>query len=674
MSFQLVDSNPDERKFCSEEAMPDPGNITMENAFMSFLGMRGGLRHWSVSPVDLETGEQADKFADYYDYASPGNPPHSVHLGMGDESHSEIRYSDFKQQLNDTEVEDWLASHFTRSAMYDVSDLTKCTADDMVIDAPPILSGFDEDKDSVDWYTSKMLEADIDSDYANMLDDTSMGEYWGAVSYLRRLLAQHTGNSGDASSVLQQEEEFREPEVQTSINIDLADTWFYREVGSLFFGTEGTLTDVDSFWQFLFTTEPELSEGVDLAGFKSRVALTSGLTVDQLNEVPSPVTYATKATVQHLADSPEWLTATHRSLVTAEDFIIDEDKYVRLQEDATGCSATTYRVVGLPDDENPSHFTVDARTSQHQPEGDNDDTPAGQSLADIGATGAKHVFFFEDYDTAAAANCDPGDSLPSAGRRQLAEAAADIEATGEGSFDVKTEVAARVSKGRRRRRSRPPPPPFNPNGYIPTFSNGQIAKPSSWGGSFYGSVGGFDWEAVTCPDDRSKLCGASFTFEFNKESGGVLATFADKLGGAVTVVAGVNMMGGSWTQGTQSSYWATRSNGGRYRVTTNTKCRRGFEETLSLTLEREGKPPAWAGSLAKDIDTTNSGSITLTHGHCTEAHGGHSLGSAQTDANFIRITGGLSQTHSLKTCKAAGRVGAAGAKLYVGAGIFVSTL
>jgi len=118
------------------------------------------------------------------------------------------------------------------------------------------------------------------------------------------------------------------------------------------------------------------------------------------------------------------------------------------------------------------------------------------------------------------------------------------------------------------------------------------------------------------------------------------------------------------------SYWATRSNGNRYRVTYNTKCRRGFEETVSLTLSRDGKTPAWAGSLKDKITSTNSGTITLTHGHCTEAHGGHSLGSAQTDSNFIRITGGLSQTHTLAYCKDVKRVGAAAANLYFGAGIF----
>eukprot|EP01047_Picozoa_sp_COSAG01_P129932 COSAG01_NODE_59451_length_300_cov_0.766169_1_plen_99_part_11 len=50
--YQLYDSDPKKKQFCTHETVKSPGKITFEDSLLSFLGERNGLRHWSVSTKD----------------------------------------------------------------------------------------------------------------------------------------------------------------------------------------------------------------------------------------------------------------------------------------------------------------------------------------------------------------------------------------------------------------------------------------------------------------------------------------------------------------------------------------------------------------------------------------------------------------------------------------------
>jgi hypothetical protein len=683
MTFQLSDLKTSQRKYCYQESLRDSGNITMEDSFLSFLGMRKGLRHWSITPVDLDTGEAAEKMADYFDYAAPGNPPHSVHLNRNEKDFTEVRYVEFNEDLNTSEVNDWLKSQLMGSPeLVDVTDLTDCTIDSRVIDdTPAILDAFEEERYHVDWYTKAMLSLDIKEAYTGLLEDTYLDQYWGAVSYLRRLLAQQTADEVTSASSV--EDEYRTPAVETpSVRLDYTDPFFYREIGAtLLGGTNATSEDVTQFWKQMFFTSPRTADGVNMAGFIARVAEKSGLTDAQLNEVPAPVTYATKATVQTLAESPDWLHATHLSWVSgAEDFTVDDEQYVRVKVTGNGdCTGTVYKVNDVPDDANPTAFTLVAATSQHARDNPNVPEPVdevGSTLDALGLDSSTTVFFFPDYDTAAAASCDPAAAMPgAAGRRQLSEIS---ESKGndedlEWSTLEKPVMVTRQMKGsRRRRRSPPPPPPFNANAWAPTFAGSAIKKPGSWtvtsGSAIPGTPASIAF--ANCGDNPNVLCSAVLTVTFTDESDPPWDQVSGYLGCDLEVAAGVSMMGGRWFQRTTNSYYAIDGSGKSRKVSTPTKCKQGLEETLSVSLTGKRQPPKWAGSLKNSIEISQTGSLALTHGHCEMAHNGHSLDSARTDANFIRITGAYSQKYSLAVCREFG-VGGAAAEVYLEGGVWV---
>ena len=702
MSFQLTDSKPDQRRYCYQESVKDPGNVTIEDSFLSFLGMRGGLRHWSISPVDLETGEQAAKLADYFDYATSGNQtgnqtgnqPHSLHVNRNELDFNEVRYVSFEEELNATEVGDWLRSQFGGSVGL-VDTAVGCTVDDMVMGVPAILGAFEEEKNFVDYYTSAMLEIDIDGAYVELLDDTTLNQYWGAVAYLRRLLAQQTAELGGVQEADEgaTEEEVREPPVEShDLAIDITDPFFWREVGTAFLDENSTTADVAALWRSLFIMSPKTAHGVNMTGFITKVSQASGLSEAQLNDMPAQVTYETKTTLADLDITPDWLAGTHMSWTSGtKDYVIDEDQYVRFMESSAGdCNNAVYKVVDLPDDAYPDQFTVVVTTSQHAPEDPNVADPpieVGVSVATLGLDVSTTVFFFADYDTAATASCDPGLESPfSAGRRQLAEVSdgEDVELW-KGSDRSKPEVITRVTKGggrRRRRRSPPPPPPspppFNPAGFAPTFSGATLKKPSSWIGvnSEHGDLGGdiphtpASWSMTMCPDSRSLYCAAGLSVTFDGESSPPWNKVSEALGCDLEIDLGVALMGGKWNNPKTSSYMATRTNGKVYKISSSTKCKRGLEESITVTVTKEAQPPKWAGSLAKNIVSKNTGVLEITHGHCVLAHGSHSLAQAKKDANFIRVMGSVSQSHELNVCKKVG-VGGAHATLGIEGGIFV---
>jgi hypothetical protein len=297
--------------------------------------------------------------------------------------------------------------------------------------------------------------------------------------------------------------------------------------------------------------------------------------------------------------------------------------------------------------------------------------------------------FFADYSTAAAASCDPGLGSPVAvGRRQLAEVSMpesdseDIDVWKGSDIGSKLEGVNRVAKGSRRRRRAPaPPPPFNPANFVPTFSGATISKPSSWGaananrgnlaGEIPGTSGKATWGMTMCPDLRSGYCSAGLTVTFDKASAAPWNVVSTALGCDLSVNLGVALMGGKWNQPKTSSYMATRTTGKKYRVSSTTKCKRGLEESITVTVTKKAQQPKWAGSMAKDIVSTNTGVIQITHGHCVLAHSGSSLAQAKTNANFIRIMGAVSQSHSLQVCKDAS-VGGAHGTIGIEGGIFVS--
>jgi len=177
------------------------------------------------------------------------------------------------------------------------------------------------------------------------------------------------------------------------------------------------------------------------------------------------------------------------------------------------------------------------------------------------------------------------------------------------------------------------------------------------------------WSMTMCPDSRSLYCAAGLSVTFDGESSPPWNKVSEALGCDLEIDLGVALMGGKWNNPKTSSYMATRTNGNVYKISSSTKCKRGLEESITVTVTKEAQPPKWAGSLAKNIVSKNTGVLEITHGHCVLAHDSHSLAQAKKDANFIRVMGSVSQSHELNVCKKVG-VGGAHATLGIEGGIF----
>jgi hypothetical protein len=144
VSFQLLDSDPEKRYLCTKYSQADPGNVTFEDSMLSFLGMQNNLRHWAIGDKD-----DGIRIADYFDHNTEQHEPHSVHFNRNEPDFSELRYIDFNEQLTETQIQEWLDSHFFDKHMYDQTDNTECSADDIVQGVPSQMNAFSEEPNQV---------------------------------------------------------------------------------------------------------------------------------------------------------------------------------------------------------------------------------------------------------------------------------------------------------------------------------------------------------------------------------------------------------------------------------------------------------------------------------------------------------------------------------------------
>ena len=144
VSFQLLDSDPEKRYLCTKRSEADAGNVTFEDSMLSFLGIQNNLRHWAISDKDDDI-----RIADYFDHNTDKHEPHSIHFNRNEPDFSELRYIDFTEQLTEAKIQEWLDSHFFDKHMYDQTDNTECTAEDLVKGVPSQMHSFSEEPNQV---------------------------------------------------------------------------------------------------------------------------------------------------------------------------------------------------------------------------------------------------------------------------------------------------------------------------------------------------------------------------------------------------------------------------------------------------------------------------------------------------------------------------------------------
>lgn len=404
LEFQLYAEHPGKRQRCTQAEFKDPGNASFENSFLSYLGVHDQLRHWTIS------NEAGDRIADYFDDNTTARP-HSIHFDRDGPHPSELRYVQIDEQLDADSVAAWLEAHFPHRHVYDVNDLTSCSKQDMLTDTPAVLGPFLENPDSVDWYTKKMLKVDIDSDFTAMMSETSMQRYWGSAMYLRRLLDQEvTGAYVDADEDITPETN----ELHVDLNFD--DPWFWRELGTRL-GIAGSTRqeDLQSVWLTVANSFGEPS----VESVREQAAMRSGLSIEQLLSVPQPVEYVAKGTVDVV--SSEWLSTT--------DMTAFEPNW-NSTEPLDAAHVALYVVFGDGSSclDNPFKVTsIDGLYLQVQTVVAADDLGTSSNeeiLADVDLTTTaiergRLAFLYQTYTDAAAASCDPAESIPisNTGRR-----------------------------------------------------------------------------------------------------------------------------------------------------------------------------------------------------------------------------------------------------------------
>jgi len=132
ISYQLDDAQPDLRQFCSPRETEPSDNFMFEDSALSFLGLRGDLRHWAVSeqgePDENGTITTGRIVAEYFDHNSEGHMPHSIHMNRKEPDFVETRFHEFKEDLTEQEVADWLGEHFAQAHLYDMKNFTGCVS------------------------------------------------------------------------------------------------------------------------------------------------------------------------------------------------------------------------------------------------------------------------------------------------------------------------------------------------------------------------------------------------------------------------------------------------------------------------------------------------------------------------------------------------------------------
>ncbi len=400
--FQVHDALPLTRQFCSMDVGETVANNTFEDSFLSFLGMRDNLRHWSIG------NEDGEKLVDYFD-TNDNHEPHSIHMGRGTKEFTEFRYTEFEEELDDASIESWLARHFADSSVYDLDDWTHCEKWDMVKDAATGMDSMEENLDNVDLYSKELLDHDIDHDFSQALKETSFAAYWEAVRYQRREAIKRDASTDEIGA---EPDIDLEEEIFQGQEIEFDDPYFWRELATISgWDADTPEQEITDAWYDIVETygDDDYEDLYELGDVVSAVSNRTGLTMDELMTVLAPVTYEAKGVVVNA-------TSTH--------FAIDKLRYVVQGETSSHFDAasmatdgayivfdsdcgTVYKVTTDGDD-----VTVGLVTAEDDPDTSADEETVGPNVDITGLPDGTLAFVFYSYTDANDDTCDPAKPLP----------------------------------------------------------------------------------------------------------------------------------------------------------------------------------------------------------------------------------------------------------------------
>jgi hypothetical protein len=652
LSFQLYDGELSKRQRCIRKTVPKADNITFENSFLSYLGVRDQLRHWAIS------GRDGTRMADFYDDNSTGKP-HSILFDKGEPTTSEVRYIQLDEQLADSDITAWLNAHFTNSKVYDMNDITNCEQHSMQMATPAMMGQFKESPNSVDWYTQKMLKLQVDPTFDEAMAETSMRRYWGSAMYLRRLLAQQTADYR-SSNEYQYVPVVPQNAVEASLTLNFDDPWFWRELGTQWGMDNSTEQQyLDTVWLQVAASV----RGPRVEAVREQAAQRSGLTIQKLMTVPVPVKYVAKAKVidatgaefsatDIVSVQSNWnLTKTVKSV---DRQLNKADALYITFGNGSACSGSVYKV----SNSNSPNFTVQVVATADDPTTVvNDETLAAVALSTAQIPAGTLAFFYRTYIDASAASCDPSESFAasnSGSGRRLASQVAAYDAIGNETISSRRQLWF-----------------WGNNRYEDAFKFGKTCK-------FGGKDGpGDDWledklgfELPDALDHLGKIldysnvcCGDSD----NKKSLWFCMEILSCAAGSSDHVCGIQLktdlatypfvekwvdkLGIARVDASIGLATIADSGGKRYRPLQSNLgqglCKHGLEQKLAV--EITGKPtyplrPAF-WYIIDGPELTLSGKLALTHQHCTTAYYGKSRDAnkainnvkadASMDASFV---------------------------------------
>jgi hypothetical protein len=348
----------------------------------------------------------------------------------------------FNDGLDDNQVHQWLAANFEDSDLYQIEDLSaisECTTGARNMDTPVAINAFEEDRNSVDFYTKAMLTFNADEQFSSMLEYTSFTSYWGAAMYLRRLLAEQTADLGTASTTPSSPVTAdasplgRQMPTQRSLTIDFNDAFFWRELGTYLALSRNTST-LDAVWDGLKDAYNNTdiaacsSLGCTVATLQTEAANKSGLSVAELNTIPAPIFYKEKSTVANNSGSGirvddlgmQSLGFTQQKLVSIGDYVVFGPRPGTPGAQTCLNGTAVYVLTAVPDNPagstqlNLALVTFDPNNPLRDLAKTAEPIKRAATIAPVGA----RAFFFTNYFDAAKHTCDPGVSH-TARRRQL---------------------------------------------------------------------------------------------------------------------------------------------------------------------------------------------------------------------------------------------------------------
>lgn len=403
--FQVHDASPVARQYCAMDVSETPANHTFEDSFLSFLGVRDSLRHWSISDED-----GGSKLVDYFDSddASTNNRPHSIHMGRGTKDFSEFRYSEFQDELNATEIQSWLDRFFVSPSLYDTDDWSECEGWDMVKKAATGMDSFEEDVANIELYSKELQDTDIDHEFSRMMKHTSFAAYWEAVGQHRREDVKRRGDAELSSPALDLDEE-----ITYAQPISFDDPYFWREYVSTAGWAEDTSEgEIEEAWYSIAESygDDESEALYEWGDVVSAVSNRTGLSMDELITVLAPVTYEAKGVVVNVSGThfaidklrlvPQGDTSSHfdpASMATDGVYAVFSSQ-----------CGTVYKVTA----DDHQDVSVGLVTAADDPDSDANEETIGPDADMTALPDGALVFLFFSYADAVDDTCDPAKPLP----------------------------------------------------------------------------------------------------------------------------------------------------------------------------------------------------------------------------------------------------------------------